>query len=272
MAGVVETSEDYRKFQEGIDGLARWSRDWQLLFNVGKCKIMHFGGGNQRFNYFMNGEQLEVVEAEKDVGVLVTSDLKPSQQSSSAAGKANGVLGQISRAVNYRDRKTFIKLYKVYVRPHLEYCVQAWSPYQRADMEKLEKVQKRAVNMVAGLRSRNYEEKLKEVGLTSLEDRRSRGDMIQTFRIINGIDNVEPATWFTMANEREREGATSTRHNRDTTRLVEGESRYELRRNFYSQRVPSKWNLLPQATRQQSTVLGFKAAFDGTILRHPGQS
>ena len=137
-------------------------------------------------------------------------------------------------------------------------------------MEKLEKVQKRAVNMVAGLRSRNYEGKLKEVGLTSLEERRSRGDMIQTFRIINGIDNVDAATWFTMESERERDGATSTRHNRDTTRLVEGESRYELRRNFFSQRVPSRWNLLPQATRQQSTVLGFKAAFDGTILRHPG--
>ena len=237
---------------------------------MAKCKIMQFGGSNKRFSYFMNGEQLEVVEAEKDVGVLITSDLKPSQQSSSAAGKANGVLGQISRAVNYRDKKTFIKLYKVYVRPHLEYCVQAWSPYHKADMDKLEKVQKRAVNMVAGLRSRNYVDKLKEVGLTTLEERRARGDMIQTFRIIQGVDNVETGTWFTMANEREREGATSTRNNRDTTRLVEGDSNYELRRNFFSQRVPSRWNALPQSTRQQSTVLGFKAAFDGTTLRQPG--
>ena len=77
------------------------------------------------------------------------------------------------------------------MRPHLEYCVQAWSPYQKADMEKLEKVQKRAVNMVAGLKSKNYADKLKEVGLTSLEERRSRGNMLQTFRIINEVDNVE---------------------------------------------------------------------------------
>ena len=137
-------------------------------------------------------------------------------------------------------------------------------------MDKLEKVQKRAVNMVAGLRSRNYVDKLQEVGLTTLEERRTRGDMIQTFRIIQGVDNVETGTWFTMANEREREGATSTRNNRDTTRLVEGDSNYELRRNFFSQRVPSRWNALPQATRQQRTVLGFKAAFDGTTLRQPG--
>ena len=116
------------------------------------------------------------------------------------------------------------------------------------------------------MRSRNYVDKLKEVGLTTLEERKTRGDMIQTFRIIQGVDNVETGTWFTMANEREREGATSTRNYRDTTRLVEGDSNYELRRNFFSQR----WNALPQATRQQSTVLGFKAAFDGTTLRQPG--
>ena len=137
-------------------------------------------------------------------------------------------------------------------------------------MEKLEKVQKRAVNMVAGLKSKNYADKLKEVGLTSLEERRSRGDMLQTFRIINGIDNVEAETWFTFASDRERDGATSTRHSRDSTTLVQGDSRHELRRNFFSQRVPTLWNSLPQATRQQTTVLGFKAAYDGTTLRHPG--
>ena len=137
-------------------------------------------------------------------------------------------------------------------------------------MEKLEKVQKRAVNMVAGMKSKNYADKLKEVGLTSLEERRSRGDMLQTFRIINEVDNVEAETWFTFASERVRDGATSTRHSRDTTTLVQGDSKHELRRNFFSQRVPNQWNSLPQATRQQTTVLGFKAAYDGTNLRHPG--
>ena len=95
--------------------------------------------------------------------------------------------------------------------------------------------------------------------------------MIQTFKIVQGLDNVEMGTWFKFANERESEGAVNTRLNRDTTRLVERESRYENRRNFFSQRVPSKWNRLPELTRQQTTVLSFKAAYDGTILRHTGQ-
>ena len=271
MATIVESEQDRLKFQEGVDNLSTWSKDWQLLFNVGKCKVMHFGHNNNKFNYTMEGVRLEEVVVEKDVGVLVADNLRPSQQCSAAAGKANGVLGQISRAVKYRDKKTFVQLYKVYVRPHLEYCVQAWSPYWKADKEKLEKVQRRAVNMVAGLKGKTYQDKLKEVGLTSLKDRRDRGAMIQTFKIIHGLDNVEVGTWFQLAGDRAREGAVNTRQSRDTTRLVEGESHYENRRNFFSQRVPARWNSLPESTRQQTTVLGFKAAFDGTILRHTGQ-
>ena len=125
--------------------------------------------------------------------------------------------------------------------------------------------------MVAGLKGKTYQDKLKEVGLTSLEDRRDRGDMIQTFRIIHGLDSVEAGTWFQMAGDRAREGAVNTRQSRDITRLVEGESNYENRRHFFSQRVPSRWNSLPESTRQQTTVLGFKAAYDGTTLRHTGQ-
>ena len=94
--------------------------------------------------------------------------------------------------------------------------------------------------------------------------------MIQTFRIINGIDQVDRGTWFTMATDRGREGATKTRNSKDITRIEEGTSKQELRKNFFSQRVPSKWNSLPETTRQQSSGLGFKAAYDGTILRQPG--
>ena len=88
--------------------------------------------------------------------------------------------------------------------------------------------------MVAGLRGRSYEQKLMEVGLTTLEERRIRGDMIQTFRITNCIDQVEADTWFTMATDRDRVGAANTRDSRDITRIVERKSKTELRRNFYS--------------------------------------
>ena len=118
------------------------------------------------------GEDLEAVSFEKDVGVIVSNDLKPSLQCARAATKANQVLGQISRGVSYRDKNTFLRLYKTYVRPHLEYCQAAWSPWTEGDKKVLEQVPQRAIRMISNLRGRAYEDRLRKVGLTPLVERR----------------------------------------------------------------------------------------------------
>ena len=125
---VVENEDDQAKFQSALDNLNSWSHDWQMLFNVSKCKIIHMGSKNRNYNYTMGGRVLDVVDSEKDVGVTIHKSLKPSLQCARAASKANLVLGQLARAVTYRDRTTFIRLYQMYVRPHLEYAVQSWCP------------------------------------------------------------------------------------------------------------------------------------------------
>ena len=81
----------------------------------------------------MNGIKLTESDEEKDLGVLINKSLKPASQCSEAARKANIILGSISRAFHYRDRYVFLNLYKTYVRPHLEFCTAAWSPWTEAD-------------------------------------------------------------------------------------------------------------------------------------------
>ena len=103
--------------------------------------------------------------------------------------KANFILGSISRAFHYRDRHVFVNLYKIYVRPHLEFCTSAWSPWTESDLNTLEQVQKRAIRMISGLHSESYEEKLKELNLLSLKKRRERADTIQTFKILQGFSD-----------------------------------------------------------------------------------
>jgi ribonuclease P/MRP protein subunit RPP40 len=68
---VIRGERDRVKFQESIDRLENWSREWQLLFNVSKCKIMHGGRENAGHSYTMGGRELEVTRVEKDVGVMV---------------------------------------------------------------------------------------------------------------------------------------------------------------------------------------------------------
>ena len=142
----------------------------------------------------MNGVPLTVVEEEIDIGVTIHKSLKPSQHCADVARKANIVLGEISRSFYYRDRNIFIQLYKQHVSSHLEFCSTAWSPWFTADKEVLENVQKRAVRMVSGLTGQNYEEKLRELNLPTLECRRYQYDMIQAFKILNRIDRVQPST------------------------------------------------------------------------------
>ena len=91
-------------------------------------------------------------EWEKDLGVIVSQSLRPSLQCAKAARTANGVLGQLCRGVGYRDKEVFIGLYKTYVRPHLEYAIQAWCPWTAGDKEVLEAVQRRAVKAVSNMR------------------------------------------------------------------------------------------------------------------------
>jgi ribonucleases P/MRP protein subunit RPP40 len=145
---------------------------------------MHIGKQNQRYQYTMGDQVLETTKEERDIGVQMRSNLKPVWQCNKAAMTANGVLGQVTRAFHYRDRNTFVKVYKLYVQPHLEFAVPAWSPWTKADSEVLEKVQRRAVGMVTGLKSRDYEEKLKELGMSSLSQRRDEMDLSEMYKIM----------------------------------------------------------------------------------------
>jgi len=96
------------------------------------------------------------------------------------------MLGLIKRNFKYLTVSTFVLLYKNMVRSHLDYCSSVWSPYRKGDIEALEKVQKKATEILPQLKHKNYTERLKACKLPTLHFRRIRGDMIETYKILSG--------------------------------------------------------------------------------------
>ena len=128
----------------------------------------------------------------------------------------------------------------------------------------LENVQRRAIGMVTNFKGRTYEEKLAEAGMVTLEARRRRGDLLQAYRVLNGVDDVDPQRWFSMAQPR---GNVATRHTGSSLNVERGGGRHDFRRNFWSQRVTDPWNKLPNEVQQAENLNSFKNGIDNLLFK-----
>ncbi|KAK4830831.1 hypothetical protein QYF61_013760 [Mycteria americana] len=157
LSGAVDSLEGWDAIQENLDKLEKWACADLMKFNEAKCKVPHLGWGNTQYQYRLGGEWIDSRPAEKDLGILVNKKLDRSWQCVLAAQKANHILGCIKR----RGQQ-----------------VEGDNSLYKTDMDLFEGVQRRATKMVRGLEHLSYEERLREVGLFSLEKRRLQGGLI----------------------------------------------------------------------------------------------
>jgi ribonuclease P/MRP protein subunit RPP40 len=149
-----------------------------------------------------------------------------------------------------------IKLYKCLIRPRLEYAVQAWRPYLQKDIDLIEGVQRRATKLVVGMREKSYEERLKFLDMTTLETRRVRGDLIEVFKIMKGLEDVNKEKFFTTD-----KGCTRGHE----LKLYKPNCRLDCRKYAFSHRIINMWNSLPSNTIACNTVYSFKRKIDAFL-------
>ena len=152
-----------------------------------------------------------------------------------------------------------MKLYKALVRPKLEYCVQAWRPYLKKNIDNIEKVQHRATKMIKECKHLNYEDRLIQTGLITLDERRTRGDLIEVFKMIKGLNKAEYRCFFTISQN------SRTRGHR--FKFVKNRSKLDVRKHFFSQRVVNDWNTSSEIVVETESVNCFKNNFDKYISK-----
>jgi ribonuclease P/MRP protein subunit RPP40 len=255
----IKNEQDSIKLQQDINAIVKWTDTWFMRLNYEKCKVMHFGYKNPKYNYIMhdqltsNQHTLVATDSERDLGVTLTSDAKWSTHANNCASKANRMLGWMKSSFMCRDQNLWKTLYMTYIRPHLEFAAPAWNVHQKQDIDCIERIQRRATKVSHNLKQFSYQERIDLLGLTTLEARRARGDCIQTFKIMTGRDVVK---WHTEP--RIAEAAYGHRQ-----RLMrQYVNNCAARHNFFTNRVACQWNKLPDAIAGSSSVNMFKNGFD----------
>ena len=265
---VIKNYQDSERLQTDLDKLVNWAQTWKMKFNHDKCKVMYFGKKNPKTVYKLNnyetGTQVALTETdnERDLGIQLSKDLKWNLQAKKAANKANSVLGMLKRTFMYWNCDSLKTLYTTFVRPHLEYAASAWSPYLSKDIKILESVQRRATKLVPCLRTLSYEERLKRLGLSTLVDRRIRGDMIQYFKCVKGINTVN---WFNPNNIANSVGLIGPAGNiRGNKHRINRQfiKNFPQRDHFFTNRIVPYWNELPEEVINSRTVNSFKKKYD----------
>ena len=256
--GKVNTPEGCQQLQNDLTRASDWAREWKMVFHPEKSHVIHYGTHNNKFQYTLGENNIAAVDEEKDLGITISSDLKWAKHIADVVSKANRMVGLVKHTFTFMDKDMFLTLYKTLIRPLLEYNPQIWSPHYLKDISALEKVQRRATRMVPEISHMEYEERLKTLKLYPLQKRRTRGDMITTYKIINGLIDVSPEICPLATN------TTSTRsHGLQLLRKV---CKTDMRHNFYTQRIAEPWNKLHNTTVYSPTVNSFKANYDREVL------
>ena len=206
-------------------------------------------------NGYENGEPtlLQKTSLERDLGIQISNNLKSSAQANHAATNANRKLGLLKKTFRFRGVDMWKKLYTAYVRPHLEFAVPVWNPYTEEDINTLEKIQRRATKISHNLKKFKYDQRCDILELTSLKERRVRGDLIQKFKIENKLDVVN---WPYEPICGQPRGGHRGHFKREIIKNC------AQRYNFFNNRIASEWNKLPNEIIAAKTVNSFKNLLD----------
>ena len=249
--------------QKDVSEMDAWSKTWLIKFNLEKCHILTFGKPKHIAPYRLGNRVLDRVQLEKDLGVILDSNLSFESHMSTKISKANQIVGLIRRSFSFLDADLFRRLFIAFVRPHLEYAHPVWSPHLKKHISNLERVQRRATKMIDGFKNLEYQERLHRLNLPTLAFRRLRGDMIEVFKHIHCYDKS------TLNNRFEIRQRPSRNHDHQLVLKFPKDGSRGVEHNSFYIRAIKSWNELPNDVPAATSLSSFKTRLDSAWTNHP---
>jgi hypothetical protein len=255
---IEKSARDRAILQEDLDELFAWSKIWLMRIHPEKLFGMEIGGNRElpEYDYTVGPMMVRTSNMEKDIGIEIDDKLAFTQHIDTQIKKANSKAGWLRRTFQFLTPKLFRRLYMPVVRSNLEYAVPVWSPHLKTYIDKIEKVQERATKMLPGMKEKTYEERLKVLNLPTLKYRRLRGDMINAYKMLNGIHEKQLCPLMKMTYD------ITGRSGRNSLALYQDRCNTNIRKHSFSQRIVAIWNTLPDHVVKAPSVDSFKGRLD----------
>ena len=235
-------SSECVSLQRDLHYLSSWSQKWKLPFNEHKCVLLRFSSGHPpplTYDYTINSEQISVHDHQRDLGVIISSNLTWNEHLKYILSKAYKTLGLIRRSFSSAHNPSIKKiLYLCLVRPQLTYCSQIWRPHFLKDILNLEKVQRRATKYILNDFTSDYKSRLMELKILPLMMQLELNDMMFFIRCLK-----EPTEAFRVSSY-----VTFSSHSTRSSshlKLHHTLSRTNTLSHFYFNQIPCLWNSFP---------------------------
>ena len=259
-SGVIQrdtAGQDSRAIQNTVTRITEWAIENRMEIHPDKTKVLHVGEDNPHFTYKLGDLEIAATSQHKDIGFLINENLSNTDHVMNNRQKAMAAIATIRRTFKVIDKKSFTILYNRHIRPHLEYGTIACPPETQAEAQALDRVQAKATYLVNNLKNRSPEERRIVLGLFPLAYRRTRGDLIEVFKILNGITDRNPNNLWEV--RQTRNGPNLVKNILGPTLPGRGLRR---RRKFFSYRMIQQWNLLPPRIKNAASLSAFKRSLD----------
>jgi hypothetical protein len=255
----IRSHSDTESLQASLDKIISWSKQWQINLSAGKCNVLHLGKANKLYEYFIDGKLLEPTESCRDLGILMTSDGKYSKHIKNIVKTAYFKISSLFKVFESGNFTLLKKAYICYVRPSLEYCSVIWSPHYVQDINLIERVQKYFTRKLLWKRKKSsYAERLIFLKLDSLEERRIKVDLTETFKFFKEYQSRSFNTYFSL----------NPNPHKNSNDLYINFSRTDIRKFWFSNRVCPWWNYLPNDVKQSRNLDQFKNFIDKIDFKH----